>query len=291
MVPLPHSDEGRREYLSANKDLIRAAAHDAGLPPEMIAGISWQEAEGGPGALDDPAFEVREIIPGEDPGRTSMDSIALQVRRAAELLGYDDAHLTGMQRSVVDAVEDPAKNVFTASDHLVQLKAESGFAGVPPEEMTRARMQERAARSNGALLPVPGRPGIRSELRPETGRRDGGTEMNPAAGPPTSTPPYHRRTSARLGTGVCALILALGALVTAYTALTAYMVEPGGPWDRQAVTNARAAATIALAFSAVTALLTWVFVKAHWLRTWWHAVSAALAVAALLRLTLLAPGP
>ncbi|MFS0698111.1 hypothetical protein [Streptomyces nitrosporeus] len=113
--------------------------------------------------------------------------------------------------------------------------------------------------------------------------------MNPAADPSTSTPPYHRRTSARLGTGVCALILTLGALVTAYTALTAYMVEPDGPWDHQAVTNARVAATIALAFSAVTALLTWAVVKAHWLRAWWHAVPAALAVAALLRLTLLAP--
>ncbi|MFS0698110.1 hypothetical protein [Streptomyces nitrosporeus] len=145
-----NSDEGRREYISANKGLIRAAAHDAGLPPEMIAGIAWQEVEGDPGALDDAALEARKIIPGEDPGRTSMGPIAIQVRRAAEVLGYDPAHLTDMQRSVVvDAIKDPAKNIFIASEYLAQLKAESGFAGVPPEEMTRAQMQELAARYNG----------------------------------------------------------------------------------------------------------------------------------------------
>ena len=35
-----NSDESRREYISANTELIRAAAHDTGLPPEMIAGIA-----------------------------------------------------------------------------------------------------------------------------------------------------------------------------------------------------------------------------------------------------------
>ncbi|MFJ9802693.1 hypothetical protein [Streptomyces wuyuanensis] len=35
-----NSDDGRREYISANKELIRAAAGDSGLPPEMVAGIA-----------------------------------------------------------------------------------------------------------------------------------------------------------------------------------------------------------------------------------------------------------
>jgi hypothetical protein len=67
------------------------------------------------------------------------------------------------------------------------------------------------------------------------------------------------------------------------------MVEPDGPWDKQAVTNSGVAASVGLAFSGVVALLTWLFIKAKWLRKWWYAVPAVLAVAALLRLTLLAP--
>ncbi|CAL9508436.1 hypothetical protein [Streptomyces sp. enrichment culture] len=98
-----------------------------------------------------------------------------------------------------------------------------------------------------------------------------------------------QKSSGWLGTGVCAVVLALGALVTGYVVLTAYMVEPDGPWDTQAVTNANVAAGIGLAFSVVMALLTWVFVKAEWLRKWWYVIPSMLVIAALLRLTLLGP--
>ncbi|WP_445401362.1 hypothetical protein ACSMX9_08735 [Streptomyces sp. LE64] len=60
------------------------------------------------------------------------------------------SNVTDMQRDqVVSAIKDPAKNIFIASEYLAQLKAESGFAEVPPEQMTRAQMQELAARYNG----------------------------------------------------------------------------------------------------------------------------------------------
>jgi hypothetical protein len=146
-----NSDEGRREYVSANKELIKAAAQDAGLPPEMVAGIAWQEVEGDPGWLDDAAYGARRNVPGlEDADQTSMGPIAIQVRRAAEVLGYDPHNLTDMQRdAIVEATKDPAQNTFIASEYLAQLKAESSFADVPPSQMTRAQMQELAARYNG----------------------------------------------------------------------------------------------------------------------------------------------
>lgn len=145
------SDEGRREYISANSAFIKAAAQDAGLPPEMVAGIAWQEVMGDPAVMDDLAYEGRKVLPfGEDPDKTSMGPMSIQVRRAAEVLGYDPQHLTDIQRDqVVGALKDPAKNIFIASEYLAQLKAESGFADVPPDQMTRAQMQELAARYNG----------------------------------------------------------------------------------------------------------------------------------------------
>ncbi|MEU8540723.1 hypothetical protein AB0C52_12195 [Streptomyces sp. NPDC048717] len=78
-------------------------------------------------------------------------------------------------------------------------------------------------------------------------------------------------------------------MVTGYIVLTSYMVNPDGSWDHQAVTNSNVAAGLGLSFSAVMALVTWITSKAGWLRTWWHAIPTVLAVAALLRLTLLAP--
>ncbi|MEV5444350.1 hypothetical protein AB0N23_17700 [Streptomyces sp. NPDC052644] len=71
--------------------------------------------------------------------------------------------------------------------------------------------------------------------------------------------------------------------------LTAFMVEPDGPWDHQAATNAAVAAGVALALAAVTAVFSRLAVKAAWLRTWWYVVPTVLAVAAILRLTVLAP--
>ncbi len=87
---------------------------------------------------------------GGDPDNTSVGPIAIQVRRGAEVLGYDPEHLTDQQRGMVEtALQDPAQNMFIASEYLAQLKAESEFADVPAEEMTPAQYQELAARYNG----------------------------------------------------------------------------------------------------------------------------------------------
>ncbi|MFG2721387.1 hypothetical protein ACGFW5_24275 [Streptomyces sp. NPDC048416] len=104
---------------------------------------------------------------------------------------------------------------------------------------------------------------------------------------PTHTP---RRSAGDLfGTGVSAVVLTLGAAVTGYLTFLAYASEPAGPWDQHTLTNGHFAAGLALLSSALLAMLAWVTVKAAWLRTWWYAIPATLAVAALLRLTLLAP--
>ncbi|MGW2560381.1 hypothetical protein ACWCXB_14265 [Streptomyces sp. NPDC001514] len=114
--------------------------------------------------------------------------------------------------------------------------------------------------------------------------------MSGTTGPTTDVQERRQPGSSNwFGSAVCAVVLALGHLVTGYVVLTAYMVEPDGPWDRQAVTNSSFAAGIALAFSVVTALLSWLFVKAEWLRRWWFVLPALLAVVAILRLTLLSP--
>jgi hypothetical protein len=61
--------------------------------------------------------------------------------------------------------------------------------------------------------------------------------------------------------------------------------------DAETVSHSGFAAGTALGLTVVAALLTVLFVKARRLRRWWFAVPAALALAALLRLTLLAPQP
>ncbi|MGW9069163.1 hypothetical protein ACWGQT_06920 [Streptomyces yangpuensis] len=50
------------------------------------------------------------------------------------------------------AVRDPAKNIFIASEYLAQLKAESGFVDVPPEDMTREQYESSGPQAYGRLF-------------------------------------------------------------------------------------------------------------------------------------------
>jgi len=161
----PLSNGDRAEWITANKDIINAAAKRSGLPPDMVAGIAWQEVGGQPGWGDDITDSVREIaendwfpvtpenLPsrlGGDKDETSFGPIAIQVRRGAEVLGYDPEHLTGSQRDQIEAaLQDPGQNIFIASEYLAMLKAESDFADVPADEMSAEQRQELAARYNG----------------------------------------------------------------------------------------------------------------------------------------------
>lgn len=107
----------------------------------------------------------------------------------------------------------------------------------------------------------------------------------------TSAPPSAPPTRARPGIGsvLCGFTLAVGHFVSAYLVLIAYMADPSGPWDSETVAHSNFASGLGLALTVITALMTWVFVKAEWLRRWWYAVPTVLAVAELLRLTVLAP--
>lgn len=122
----PSTAQDRADWIAANKEIVKAAARNSGLPPDMVAGIAWQEVGGQPGILDDMTDTIREqadsplspIAPeslpwrlGGDPDNTSMGPIAIQVRRGAEVLGYDPEHLTDQQRGMVEtALQDPAQN-------------------------------------------------------------------------------------------------------------------------------------------------------------------------------------
>ncbi|WP_246097905.1 hypothetical protein [Streptomyces botrytidirepellens] len=161
----PLSNEGRAEWISANKDIINAAAKHSGLTPELVAGIAWQEVGGQPGPADDITDSVREtaeqdwfpVTPenlpdrlGGDKDETSFGPIAIQVRRGAEVLGYGPENLTGSQRDQIEAaLQDPGQNIFIASEYLAMLKAESDFADVPADQMTPEQRQELGARYNG----------------------------------------------------------------------------------------------------------------------------------------------
>ncbi|AXK31275.1 hypothetical protein DVA86_00050 [Streptomyces armeniacus] len=84
----------------------------------MIAGIAWQEVQGDPGWVDDVSDNYRQNqhdagwvtqwVAGKvgldgEADETSMGPMAIQIRRSAEVLGYDPANMTDAQRDEVEA--------------------------------------------------------------------------------------------------------------------------------------------------------------------------------------------
>ncbi|MER6315517.1 hypothetical protein ABT237_17315 [Streptomyces sp. NPDC001581] len=161
----PESDAEKARWIARNKEVLRAAAEHAGLPEELLAGIAWNEISGQPGYADDITDHLRhaadfplspitpENLPhrlGGVPDQTSFGPIAIQLRRGAEVLGYDPAHLTEAQRALVEeSLQDHRQNAFIAAGHLARIKAETAYADVPADQLTGAQMREIAARYNG----------------------------------------------------------------------------------------------------------------------------------------------
>lgn len=159
------SAEFRAQWIKDNKQTIIAAAKEAGLPPDLVAGIAWQEVGGKGRVWDDVTQSFRDaadsdwspVTPENLPGRAggapdevSYGPLSIQVRRAAEVLGYDPENLSDQQRDeIIAASEEPRTNILISAQHLADLKAQSGFADVPAEQMTPEQYAELGARYNG----------------------------------------------------------------------------------------------------------------------------------------------
>ncbi|MCZ2524847.1 hypothetical protein [Streptomyces sp. HB2AG] len=155
----------REQWIRDNKELITAAAEENGLPPDLLAGIALKEVGGKPYIFDNITETARELAEGDlspitpenlpgplggDRDNTSYGPMAVQIRRAAEVLGYDPEHLSEEQRDEIrGALQDPAQNLFISAKYLADLKAESSAVDVPPEQMTPEQYKEMASRYNG----------------------------------------------------------------------------------------------------------------------------------------------
>jgi hypothetical protein len=139
------------KWIEANRGLIEAAAREYGIPPDVLAGIMYQEVGGKPPITDHGGDWLRRHgLASGDPDDTSYGPMGIQVDTGAVALGYDPNNLTDKQREeVIKSLEDPEQSVIIAAMVLGNEKDASDFAGVEPENMTPEQERELAARYNG----------------------------------------------------------------------------------------------------------------------------------------------
>jgi hypothetical protein len=84
--------------------VIQAAAHEYGIPADVLAVIVYMEVGGTPMWMDDAIDWARQhdLYPGK-PDDTSYGPLAVQIDTAARALGYDPGDLTGQQRDEIIA--------------------------------------------------------------------------------------------------------------------------------------------------------------------------------------------
>lgn len=144
-------EEFKRRWIGHYADTIKAAAREAGIPEAVLAGIAYQEAGGKPEWMNTAVGWVRRCgLSPRHPDRTSYGPMEVQVRRAAEALGYDPANLTPIQRGrIVSSLKNPHQGIIIAAYHLRDLKKETSFARKGPHQLTAEEGRELAARYNG----------------------------------------------------------------------------------------------------------------------------------------------
>jgi hypothetical protein len=129
-------------WVRAHRNVIRAAAKQYDIPDWVLASVSWTEVGGDPEVQDEiAAFGLR-------PEKVSFGPVQMELRRAAEELGYDPAQMSAIQRRVlIWSLLDPQQNLFLVASHLDRLR-DIDVPGRPSSELTEEDIRVLGARYN-----------------------------------------------------------------------------------------------------------------------------------------------
>jgi hypothetical protein len=121
-------------WVRTHRGLIVKLSAQYGLPPELLAGVTWIEAGGKPYSsklvlyrfrqfahMADPMLGPTEIT--QKPGLTSTGAVAIQLRRAAQTMGVDFDGLSENDKDrLVDCLQVDENDLAIVARHLWQLK-------------------------------------------------------------------------------------------------------------------------------------------------------------------------
>jgi YD repeat-containing protein len=131
------------QWVRGYRESIKAAARYYDLPPELLAGVAYNEVGGDPLWFDTAADMLRS---GEKAEKTSFGNMSLQLRRAADTLGYTSRG-PWQRAQIIASLMDPRTSIWIAAAHLSDLR-DVDFRGVTTSDMTLGQIQVIATRYN-----------------------------------------------------------------------------------------------------------------------------------------------
>ena len=121
-------------WVIAHKDAIKSSAASADIPVVLLAGVCWIEVGGDPDFVDRYAYNIRSfdhmadpflepVTITKQPQLTSMGDVSIQLRRAAETMGWDWDTMTSEQTDeILTCLANEPCNVSVVARHLADLK-------------------------------------------------------------------------------------------------------------------------------------------------------------------------
>lgn len=161
----------KSEWVRTHADNIQEAAERHGIPPDLLAGVAWIEAGGQPDSFDDYVYSLRNRHPWLDsldeqnlpgpldrlagsPEETSFGTIQMQIRVAAQELGYPDPDnlSTEQELEIIAKLKEPETNIDIVARHLDSLRDHDGFPE-DPNQLTDEQIAVIATRYNRGTEP------------------------------------------------------------------------------------------------------------------------------------------
>ncbi len=150
----------KQRFIEGNRDIINALADQYNIPPLLLAGVGFNEFGGDPLWIDDVAGTIRgfdhsgpdwvdeNLTITADPNKTSYGNMSIQVRTAAETLGYDPNNLSGAEKDlIIEALKDPVVSIAIAAQHISDL-SEIDYPGIDAANLTDDQIRDIATRYN-----------------------------------------------------------------------------------------------------------------------------------------------
>jgi RHS repeat-associated protein len=152
--------ERKSEFVSYYRHVIEDAAKKFDIPEFLLAGIAFTEFGGDPTWIDDIAEFVRSfdwsgpewidknLTITSHPDKTSMGNLSIQIRTAAESLGYEYKNLSSQDRkNIITSLKNPIQNIYIAAKHLSDLRYVD-FNGKTSSQLTEDDIKVIATRYN-----------------------------------------------------------------------------------------------------------------------------------------------
>lgn len=150
----------KEKFIEKYSDVINDAAEKYNIPAFLLAGIVYSEYGGDPMWIDNVAYNVRDfdwcgpdwvdenLTITKNPYLTSFGNVSIQVRRAAETLGYDINDMSNSEiKSMIDKLENPVTNIYIAAAHVSDLR-DIDYRGIDAADLSKEEIIVIATRYN-----------------------------------------------------------------------------------------------------------------------------------------------